>query len=90
MARKENELYPDYTAELRELDKNLFTMELLYNILRKHKRNSEYNKKLYDRYKAIDKAVPIMERNADLRCISVCASSSAASPSTSAKSILLL
>lgn len=62
MARKRNELYPDYTAELKELERNGFSLELLYNIIRKHKGNSAYNRKLYDRYMAIDKAVPIMER----------------------------
>lgn len=62
MVRQRNQLYPDFTAELRELEKNGFSLELLYKILQKHKKNSEYNRKLYDRYMAIDGSAPIMKR----------------------------
>lgn len=62
MARGINELYPDYTAELRELKTNGFSLDLLYQILRRHKQNSQYNRKLYERYMATDNAVPIMKR----------------------------
>lgn len=62
MARLRRDLYPDYTAEIRELDDKGFSLELLYKIIEKHKYNSEYNKKLYERYMGIEGAVPIMNR----------------------------
>lgn len=62
MSRNRAQLYPDYTAELSELNKNGFTLDLLYKIIQKHKANSLYNRGLYDRYMTIDGAVPIMRR----------------------------
>lgn len=62
MARKLRDLYPDYTAEIRELDENGFSLELLYKIIKKHKYNSKYNRELYERYMGIEGAVPIMKR----------------------------
>ena len=63
MSRNIRTLYPDYSAECRELTKNGFTLELLYKIINKHKQNAAYNRKLYERYMTIDESVPIMRRN---------------------------
>lgn len=62
MSRRLDQIYPDYTAEIRELNENGFSMELLYKIINKHKANSVYNRKLYERYMAVDGSVPIMKR----------------------------
>lgn len=62
MSRRLDQLYPDYTAEIRELNENGFSLELLYKIINKHKQNSIYNRKLYERYMTIDDSVPIMRR----------------------------
>lgn len=62
MSRKLNQLYPDYTAEIRELNDKGFSLELLYKIINKHKYNSLYNRKLYERYMTVDDSVPIMKR----------------------------
>jgi SPP1 family phage portal protein len=60
--RTSKELYPDYTAEIEELDKNGITDELLRRIIRKHRYNALYNKKLDDRYKVIKEGLPILNR----------------------------
>lgn len=62
MSRKLTELYPDYSQFIAEIDNNGITANLLHKILRKHKENSEYNRKLYERYMGIDGAVPIFNR----------------------------
>ena len=62
MSRKRNQLYPDYTAEIRELKKNGFSLELLYKIINKHKGNATYNRGLYKRYMTLEGNVPIMSR----------------------------
>lgn len=56
------DLYPDYSAEIDELDKGGITKELLERIIRKHKYNSLYNKKLEDRYKVVKEGLPILNR----------------------------
>lgn len=60
--RNKRELYPDYTAEIREIKENGFSLELLYKILQKHKWNAKYNHDVYDRYRVLNEAVPIMRR----------------------------
>lgn len=60
--RKKDSLYPDYTAEIEEIEKNGITEELLQRIIKKHRNNAIYNKGLYERYEAIDGAVPIFTR----------------------------
>ena len=55
MSRNFRTLYPDYTAECRELKEKGFSLGLLYKIIRKHKANYAYNLTL-------DEAVPIMKR----------------------------
>jgi SPP1 family phage portal protein len=62
MNRKQSQCYPDYTAELRELKENGFSLEVLYKILRKHKGNAEYNRELHKRYMCLDESIPIMKR----------------------------
>ena len=61
-ARAEYELLPEFSAELEEIRKNGISLSLLYDILRKHMPNSEYNRQLYDRYRNIQGAVPIHNR----------------------------
>lgn len=61
-ARKASELYPDWTAEIAEIEQNGISETLLRRIIKKHRENALYNKKLYERYEAIDKAVPIFTR----------------------------
>lgn len=62
MTRNDCELYPDFRGEIEAIDKAGISVELLQHIIAKHKGNSEYNKKLRDRYKAIESGVPIFER----------------------------
>lgn len=65
--RKEWDLYPDYTAEIAALDEGAIgadgvDVKLLHRIINKHRYNSQYNKRLVDRYKALETGVPIMQR----------------------------
>lgn len=54
--------YPDYTAEVEALDAGGITDELLRRIIRKHRYNAEYNKRLIERYEALAEGVPIFDR----------------------------
>lgn len=56
------DLYPDYTAEIEELDKNGISEGLLQRIIHKHRFNAKYNKGLDDRYKVVKEGVPIFGR----------------------------
>lgn len=56
------DLYPDYTAEIEELDKSGINEELLQKIIFKHRHNGKYNKKLDDRYKVVNEGLPILNR----------------------------
>ena len=60
--RSKKQLYPDYTAEIEEINKNGISVSLLYKIIHKHRGNSLYNKKLYERYQALLEGVPIYSR----------------------------
>jgi SPP1 family phage portal protein len=60
--RTKNDIYPDYTAEIEEIEKNGITEELLQRIIHKHKFNSLYNHKLFDRYQVLKEGVPIFQR----------------------------
>lgn len=62
MGRDYTSLYPKYTAELAELREKGISEDLLYKIIQKHRGNSEYNKRLYDRYRGLESAVPIFNR----------------------------
>lgn len=60
--RKKTELYPDYTAEIKEIEANGITTALLQRIIRRHRANADHNRALYERYEAIDGALPIFLR----------------------------
>ena len=60
--RNNNQLYPDYRAEIEVIKKEGVTPELLTKIINKHKPNAEYNKALYDRYRVLAEGVPIFKR----------------------------
>lgn len=60
--RTEEELFPDYSTFVDEIDKNGISPELLYKIIRRHKANSQYNKMLYNRYRAINGSIAIHNR----------------------------
>lgn len=60
--RTKEELYPKYTAEIRAIQENGITPELLSRIIKKHLPNARYNKKLYERYQVIASGVPIFSR----------------------------
>lgn len=62
--RKKTELYPDYSQFIDEIEKNGISVDLIQKIIQKHKGNSLYNRKLYERYECIDGAVPIFNREA--------------------------
>ena len=62
MPRAKTELYPDFRAEIEEIDKNGITDALLNHIIQKHKPNADYNRKLHERYETLDGCVPIFER----------------------------
>lgn len=60
--RTKNDLYPDYTAEIEELNEKGINEWLLQRIIYKHRYNSKYNHKLYDRYQILREGVPIFQR----------------------------
>ena len=64
--RKKIQLYPDYSAEIKAIDETIgsegIEPKLLYRIINKHRYNSKFNEKLYERYKTLDESVPIFNR----------------------------
>ena len=62
MARKKNQMYPDFTAFIDEIEQNGITPELLSKIIERHRPNSRYNEALFNRYNTMDGAVPIFKR----------------------------
>lgn len=62
MPRCEYELYPDYQAEIREIEENGISDELLNHIINKHTANMTYNLNLHQRYEVLDGKVPIFNR----------------------------
>lgn len=56
------DLYPDYTSELEEIERNGITPELLKRIIDRHAGNASYMRGLYDRYQVLDGALPIFNR----------------------------
>ena len=62
MARRLDQLYPDYTAYIREIDENGISAQLINKIINRHRGNAGYNANLYGRYMALEGAVPIYER----------------------------
>lgn len=62
MSRKKNQLYPDFTAFIDEIEQNGITPALLSKIIDRHRPNSRYNEALFNRYNTMDGAVPISRR----------------------------
>lgn len=62
MARKQREGYPDFTAEREAIQQNGVTPELVFRIIRKHRGNSCFNRKLRLRYCCYQEGVPIFGR----------------------------
>lgn len=60
--RGEKEQYPDYSAFIAEIDKNGISDELLRKIIRRHRENALYNRKLFSRYRVDRDGVPIFMR----------------------------
>lgn len=62
MPRLESELYPDFQAEIEEIDKHGITDALLNHIIAKHTGNREKNWQLHKRYEALAGKLPIFLR----------------------------
>ena len=62
MSRKDIEQYPNFTAEINEINKNGISEKIIYKIINKHRYNSRYNKNLYNRYMTLKNEVPIFKR----------------------------
>ena len=62
MTRSKREELPSFVAELEEIKKNGITAQLLQDIIAKHKENALFNRKLYQRYKAVTDGVDIFKR----------------------------
>ena len=62
MSRTAKQLYPNLYAFVTEIEQNGITPELLWKIINKHRPNSIYNEKLYQRYQTMKEAVPIFKR----------------------------
>lgn len=60
--RLRSELYPDYCAEIEDIERRGITEILLKKIINDHSANASRNKKLYDRYRNIIDSVPIFKR----------------------------
>ena len=62
--RNKDELLPNFSAFVDEIDKNGVNEQLLYKIINKHRCNRLYNKGLWERYEAVKGGVPIFDREA--------------------------
>jgi SPP1 family phage portal protein len=62
MPRSEAELYPDYQAEIAEIEQNGISDYLLNHIIDKHRKNADYSRMLHKRKEAIQGFVPIFKR----------------------------
>lgn len=62
MVRSITETLPTFSAELAEVREHGITKELLQKIIQKHRANSLYNYKLYERYMAVAEGVDIFDR----------------------------
>ena len=60
--RSKAQKYPDYTAEIAEIEKNGISDLLLNRIIWKHASNAAYNRDLIARYEALSDSVPIFLR----------------------------
>lgn len=54
--------YPDYSAELEEIEKNGITTELVNRIVERHQLNAYHTRHLWGRYNTLDADVPIYTR----------------------------
>lgn len=62
VTRHKSQKYPDFTAEIEAIEKGGITDKLLNRIIKKHKKNADYNRSLIDRYEALAEHVPIFNR----------------------------
>ena len=62
MPRAEHELYPDFQAEIDEIDAKGISDGLLNHIIEKHQANHLFNWNLHKRYQTLAGEVPIFER----------------------------
>lgn len=60
--RTEREEYPNYTAEIEEIEKHGITERLLNRIIMRHEGNRMHTKEMYGRYKTYEADVPIFSR----------------------------
>lgn len=61
--RTRYQFYPDYSAYIEYIQENSVTPEILAKIIKKHILNSDFNRSLYDRYRACADSVPIFSRD---------------------------
>ena len=54
--------YPDFSAEIEQIERTGITNELINRIVDKHQHNARFNEELIARYEAIDGGVPIFDR----------------------------
>lgn len=55
-------LYPDFKAEIKEIETNGVSVDLIEKIIQKHALNASYNRSLYERYEVLEEGVPIFSR----------------------------
>lgn len=60
--RLKTEIYPDYSAYIAEIKANGITDAMLRKIIKRHRGNSAYNRKLYERYRVDASGLPIFRR----------------------------
>lgn len=60
--RTKAQKYPDFTAEIEEIEKNGISDTLLNRIITKHQLNAECSRELINRYEALQDGVPIFLR----------------------------
>lgn len=60
--RNRNNLYPNYSDYIKEIDENGITPDLIVNIMQRHRNNTEYTKQLHERYNCLEESVPIFSR----------------------------
>lgn len=61
-ARRRCECYPDFSAEIEAIRMNGITSKIMSRIIRKHRGNSNFNRKLCERYQCLEDGVPIFRR----------------------------
>ena len=61
--RNKFNLYPDFGAEIKEIEVNGISTGLINTIINKHASNASYNRSLYERYEVLEEGVPIFSRH---------------------------